>query len=36
VEVILEAARNFSLDPAGAIGALERYLAGEPLEELRQ
>jgi hypothetical protein len=33
--VISEAARKLSTDPAGAVAALERYLAGEPLEAFR-
>ncbi|HEX7335746.1 MAG TPA: hypothetical protein VF252_00955 [Gemmatimonadales bacterium] len=34
-EVIAEAARKLSTDPAGAVAALERYLAGEPLDAFR-
>ena len=34
-EVISEAAKKLSTDPAGAVAALKRYLAGQPLEAFR-
>jgi hypothetical protein len=35
LEAVLEAGRKLSSDPEGAVAALERYLAGQPLEAFR-